>query len=202
MLKFIGRTAVVCAALAALAGGARADADDKAFASMPGYVDFAALDKIGEEAKVEVNLKSPMLGLVAKFAGHDDPELRDMLANLKLVRVRVYDLTPEIEKQFLSAGSETMSRLDKSGWERIVRVREDNERVDIYFKPSAQAEWIEGVLIIALDDEAAFVNIVGTIRPEDVGRIGDHFEIHGIDLDSDDGTKIKLQSKIKTRAGQ
>lgn len=176
-----------------------AHADDKAFTSLPGYVDFAALAKIGEDAKVEVNLKSPMLGLVSKFVGQDDPELRDMLAGLKLVRVRVYDLTPAIEKEFLAAGSETTTRLDKSGWERIVRVREDNERVDIYFKPSANAEWIEGVLIIAVDTEAAFVNIVGTIRPEDVGRIGEHFDIEGIDVGSDDDTRIKIESKKKTK---
>ena len=164
---------------------------------MPGYVDFAPLEKITQEAKVEVNLKSPMLGLVSKFMGQEDPELRAMLANLKLVRVRVYDLTPEIEKEFLAAGSETTKRLDKAGWERVVRVREDGDRVDVYFKPSAKAEWIEGVLIIAVDSEAAFVNIVGQIRPEDVGKIGEHFDIDGID--SGDGTRIKVESKTKTK---
>jgi hypothetical protein len=176
---------------------AEADADDKAFASMPGYVDFAPLDKITQEAKVEVNLKSPMLGLVSKFMGDEDAELRDVFANLKLVRVRVYDLTPEIEKEFLAAGSETTKRLDKEGWERIVRVREDGDRVDVYFKPSAKAEWIDGVLIIAVDEEAAFINIVGQIRPEDVGKIGAHFDIDGIN--SGDGTRIKVESKTKTK---
>jgi hypothetical protein len=188
---------VLCAAVAA-----HADADDeKSFASLPGYVDFAALARISEEAKVEVNLKSPMLGLVSKFVGHDDPELRDMLANLKLVRVRVYDLTPAVEKEFLAAGTETMNRLDKSGWERIVRVRENNERVDIYFKPSKNAEWIDGVLIIAVDNEAAFVNIVGTIRPEDVGRIGEHFDLDEIGVDSHGDSKIRVESKHKIKTG-
>ncbi len=199
MLKSIGRIALGLAAVLCMPAVALADADDKAFASMPGYVDFAALAKISEEAKVEVNLKSPMLGLVSKFVGYDDPELRDMLANLKLVRVRVYDLTPEIEKQFLAAGTETTNRLDKDGWERIVRVREDNERVDIYFKPSSNTEWIEGVLIIAVDTEAAFVNIVGQIRPEDVGRIGEHFDIDEFGVDSKGNTKIKVESKQKTK---
>jgi hypothetical protein len=191
-------TALALVAALSLAGPAPADIDDSAsFKSLPGYVDFAPLEKITQEAKVEVNLKSPMLGLVSKFVGHDDPELRDMLANLKLVRVRVYDLTPEIEKQFLSAGSETTTRLDKNGWERVVRVREDNERVDIYFKPSSKSEWIEGVLIIAVDEEAAFINIVGTIRPEDVARIGQHFDIGGIN--HSDGTRIRVESKQKTK---
>lgn len=202
MVNAMGRVALAVLAAALLASTAHADADDKAFASMPGYVDFAALAKIPDEAKVEVNLKSPMLGLVSKFVGHDDPDLRDMLANLKLVRVRVYDITPEIEKAFISAGSETTSRLDKNGWERIVRVRDDGERVDVYFKPSTKAEWIEGVLIIALDNEAAFINIVGQIRPEDVGRIGEHFDIDEFGVDAKGDTKIKVESKqkIKTRS--
>ncbi|MCI0452976.1 MAG: DUF4252 domain-containing protein [Candidatus Latescibacteria bacterium] len=189
--------ALALVAALSLAGAARAD--DNEFTALPGYVDFAPLARISEEAKVEVNLKGPMLGLVSKFVGHDDPELRDILANLKLVRVRVYDLTPEIEKEFLSAGTETTTRLDKSGWERIVRVREDNERVDIYFKPSKNAEWIDGVLIIALDNEAAFINIVGTIRPEDVGRISEHFDVG---VDDHGGAKIKIESKQKTKPGQ
>ena len=196
MQQRIRRAGLMAIAVLALAGTARADADDKSFEKLPGYVDFAPLEKITNEAKVEVNLKSPMLGLVSKMMGEGDPELRGIMANLKLVRVRVYDLTPEIAKQFLSAGSETTARLDKEGWERVVRVREDNERVDIYFKPSSKAEWIDGVLIIAVDEEAAFVNIVGQIRPEDVGRLSEHFDIDGIN--SSDGTRIKVESKIKT----
>lgn len=197
MLRTMGRAALAAAAAVCLALSAWAGDDDKAFASLPGYVDFSALDKITEEAKVEVNLKSPMLGLVSKVLGHEDPELRDMLANLKLIRVRVYDLTPQIEKEFLAAGTATTTRLDQSGWERIVRVREDNERVDIYFKPSSNVEWIDGVLIIAVDTEAAFVNIVGTIRPEHVSRIGAHFDIDDIDGD----TRIRVESKKKTHRG-
>lgn len=199
MWRCTRRIALACVTLVALAGGARAD--DKKFASMPGYVDFAPFDKIGDDAKVEVNLKGPMLGLLSKFAAYDDPELGDILSNLKLVRVRVYDLTPEIAKEFLSAGSATTTRLDKNGWERSVRVRDENERVDIYFKPSGNAEWIDGVLIIAVDEEATFVNIVGTIRPEDVSRLSEHFDIGDIEIDSDDGTKIKVESKSKARTG-
>ena len=196
MITILRRAALVVLAASLCAGGA-ARADDKSFTKHPGYVDFAALDKIGEEAKVEVNLKSPMLGLVSKFVGEEDPSLKDMLANLKLVRVRVYDLTPAVEKAFLTAGSETTTKLDKSGWERVVRVRDRNERVDIYFKPSAKADFIEGVLVIAVDDEAAFVNIVGEMRPEDVARIGDHFDIDDIDIDENGEAKIKVESKKK-----
>ncbi|HEX5133468.1 MAG TPA: DUF4252 domain-containing protein [Candidatus Krumholzibacteria bacterium] len=169
-------------------------AEDKeaALRTEPGYVDFTALDKLGQDAKVEVNLRNPMLGLVGKFIGEDDPELKSLIASLKLVRVRVYAVTPETITKLLAAGSDTAKHLDASGWERIVRVREDNQHVDVYFRPSKNAEWIDGVLVIAVgdDDEAAFVNIVGTIRPEDVAKIGDHLDIDGLD-------KIQVESKIR-----
>ena len=119
---------------APLAAGAQGkDGKDKeaALRSQPGYVDFSMLDKLGQDAKVEVNLRDPMLGLVGKFISEDDAELRDLIANLKLVRVRVYRITPETLERLLAVGSETAAKLDKDGWERIVRVRDDNEHVDV-----------------------------------------------------------------------
>lgn len=190
-------TVIIAAALlgaVTLPAGAQKKAapQDKeaALRAQPGYVDFSMLDKLGQEAKVEVNLRDPMLGLVGKFISEDDAELRDLIKSLKLVRVRVYNITRANMESLMALGSETAAKLDKDGWERIVRVRDEEDHVDVYFKPSGNAEWIDGVLVIAMgdDDEAAFVNIVGTIRPEDVAKIGDHFDVDGMD-------KIKIESK-------
>mgnify|MGYP005719244871 CR=1 FL=1 len=42
------------------------------------------------------------------------------------------------------------------------------------------------VLVVERDGEAVFVNIVGEIDPEDVGRLGHNWEIHGLeDFDFD-----------------
>lgn len=188
-MRRIMHSVFIAAALAAAAsvavGAAEKGTKDKeaAIRSQPGYVDLSVLDKLGQEAKIEVNLRDPMLSLVGKFIGEDDPELKDLIAGLKLVRVRVYTITPETVEKLLAVGSETSLRLDRDGWERIVRVRDEGEHVDVYFKPSSNTEWIEGVLVISVgeDNEAAFVNIVGTIRPEDVARIGDHLDIDGMD---------------------
>jgi hypothetical protein len=196
MLRNIRIMIVASLFMACAASMAAADKSSKdkeaALKSEPGYVDFSMLDRLGQEAKVEVNLRDPMLGLVSKFISEDDPELRDLIAGLKLVRVRVYDAAAAGMDKLLAAGSEATRQLDADGWERIVRVREDGEHVDVYFKPSKNAEWIEGVLVIALEagDEAAFVNIVGTIRPEDVARLGDHMDIDGLD-------RVRVEKKIR-----
>lgn len=189
---FIAAALVSAASFGAGAQDKSARDKEAAIRSQPGYVDFSMLDKLAQEPKVEVNLRDPMLGLVGKFIGEDDPELKRLISGLKLVRVRVYTVTPDTIERLLAAGSETSQRLDRDGWERIVRVRDEGEHVDVYFKPSSNTEWIEGVLVIAVgeDDEAAFVNIVGTIRPEDVARIGDHLDIDGMD-------KIRIEKKIR-----
>jgi hypothetical protein len=149
----------------------------------PGYIEFQAMEFFGSsDVKIEVNLNENMIKLVAKFLKGEDPELYDMMINLKLVRVEVYDLTREIADKFSTESSKTVKVLDDRDWERIVRVREDDERAYVYVKPSEDYEWIQGIVVLAMeDDEAVFVNIVGDIKPEDISRLGDHFGVEELD---------------------
>jgi hypothetical protein len=172
----------------ALAGPALALTDAE-IRKLPGYVDFDALKLFkGQEAKIEIYLKDPMLELVSKFVKSEDPELFEVLANLKLVRVQVYDVDRAMAQQVSEVSSTTAKELDAKGWERIVRVRDDEEHVDVYLKPSKDYEWLDGlvVMVVDSDDEAVFVNIVGKIHPDDISKLGQHFDIDELDIDSSD----------------
>jgi hypothetical protein len=150
----------------------------------PGYVDFDALEIFGDvEPKIEVYVREQMLALVAKFLENEDPELYDLLMKLKLVRVQVFDIDHDMAGKFENQSAKTVKVLDKEGWERVVRVREDDESVFVYIKPSENYEWIQGVVVLAMEDyeEAVFVNIVGDIKPEDVHRLGEHFDVEELD---------------------
>jgi hypothetical protein len=81
--------------------------------------------------------------------------------------------------------------LDAQGWERVVRIREEEDHVDIYFRLSTDADLIYGVAIMAAsDDETVLVNIVGDISVEDLGALARRFDIDElsdieIDVDTD-----------------
>lgn len=150
----------------------------------PGYVDFDALQIFDEDdAKVEVYLKQPMLNLMRKFVEQEDPELFDILGKLMLVRVQVFEATRELAAKWELESSKTIKVLDDKGWERVVRVREEDQHVYVYLKPSENYEWIQGIVVIAIEDyeEAVFVNIVGDIRPDDVQKLGEHFDVEELD---------------------
>ncbi|MEX0601036.1 MAG: DUF4252 domain-containing protein, partial [Rhodothermales bacterium] len=69
--------------------------------------------------------------------------------------------------------------LEAQGWETVVRVREEDQRVNVYMK--VRDDVIAGLVVMVLepDDEegAVFVNIVGDINPEQIGRIGRALDI-------------------------
>jgi hypothetical protein len=145
-----------------------------------GYLDLDGIDGwFEDEPWLEVNIRGALLRLVTEAARGEDPELTGILEKLKAIEVRGYPLTPA---QFDDIGQRTGSlarELEDRGWETVVRVREDEQRVNIFMMVEEDA--IAGLVVMVLepDDEegAVFVNIVGDINPEEIGRIGRQFNI-------------------------
>jgi hypothetical protein len=153
------------------------------YSKEPGYVDFESMRLFGEEeAIVEVYLHDALLGMVAAVSRSADPELSDMLAKLRLVRVQKFRLEDE-EKLGSVEGklAELARKLEQGGWMRAVRVREGEESVYVYLKMGDSL--LQGITVMAVEPgtSATFVNIVGEIDPEQVGRLGRKFDIHELD---------------------
>ncbi len=160
-----------------------ASAQEQALDREPGYLDFGNIEAwFGEEASVEVNVKGALLRLVAEASRGEDPDLATLLSRLKAVQVRVYNLTPEEAKSATLRARDLGKRLERTGWETVARVREEDEDVHMYVKSGART--IEGLMVMVLspgEQETVFVNIVGDIDPAEIGRIGRKFNIHPLD---------------------
>ena len=78
-----------------------------------------------------------------------------------------------------------------------VRVREEDEDVHIYMLPG-KGDNIDGlvVMVVTDDDEAVFINVVGTIDPVQIGRIGHSFRIDALeDIDWEKKTRRDRRSR-------
>lgn len=145
----------------------------------PGYVDFAVVEQwFDREARVEVNVKGALLKLVAEASEYEDPELARMLRKITAIQVRGYALDAGSFASIERQTSALARRLEGMGWETVARVREDDERVDVFIK--MRGDVIAGLTVLVVspgDDDTVFVNIVGDIDPEQIGRIGRKFNI-------------------------
>lgn len=148
----------------------------------PGFVDITQVESwFADEPTIEVNIRGALLNLVAEASRFEDPELADMLRRLVAIQVRGFDLSGD-RGDLLRRSGDLGKSLEAKGWETIVRVRDDGEHVQMYLLASGDV--IEGMVVLAVDeydDEAMFVNIVGEIRPDQIGRIGRKFNIGALD---------------------
>ena len=152
----------------------------------PGYIDFSSLglfDDPEPETSIEIYLKDPLLDLVAAATRFEDAELADMLEALYLIRVQAYqkaegqDLDTSYDYESIA---ERLKALTLPDWERVVQVRERDQRVQFYVRSEDEA--IVGLLVlVGSPREFVFINIVGLLDLAQVGRIGRKFDIAPLD---------------------
>jgi len=143
----------------------------------PGYVDFENIDIFKDiEKKVEVSIKGPLLRFVSKASAQEDPELSRLLDNLKLIKVDVFPMDKTTTSEVESIINRISKELESKNWERMVRVKDKEDHVEIYNQ--FIGDQLSGLVVMAVsDDEAVFVNIIGNIDPAQLGKLGDKFGI-------------------------
>jgi len=160
-----------------MAPAQQAQAQQAELASLPGYVDF---NEVGTwfdmPANVEVNLRGTLLDLIS--GSTDDPEFSRLMNGLQAIQARGYPMPNGTQDDVMARFQELSSRLESDGWERIVYIRDEEENLYIYVKPDGES--IAGLTVMMADPnerETMFVNIVGSIRPEEIGKIGRGLDI-------------------------
>lgn len=150
-----------------------------AWAAHPGFVDLSELEaRIDAKPKVSVTLGDWFLKAGGEALA-DEPELAAM-RKLESLQVRVY------ESADAALGDSMMALADElagAGWQSVVTVSEETERVRVLMKP--EGDNIAGltVLVHGSGGEAVLLNAYGEIRPQDLGRlISGISDIKGADL--------------------
>ena len=149
----------------------------------PGYVDFGDLAKFEKSTGVtEVILDEDLLSTLAQISTDEDPNVMAILKGLKLVKANVFKVTDANKSDLEERVKSIDSRLTGSNWKRIVKTRGDDEIANVYIKQNNNKQ-IVGLVVTSVEsgDEAAFVNIVGTIDLATIGRLGKQFDIPHLD---------------------
>jgi len=175
--------------LVALFVGAQVQAADNDVFNHPGYVDFSTLSGIGNvQPTVEISLKEPLLNMVTNLIRAEEKEAAEFISKLLRVTVHVFESDQINVDEVSESMVDIAADLDAAGWDRVVRVREDREHVDIYFRLSDDAAMIHGIAImVAEPGETVLVNIVGDISDSDITALGRRFNIDElVEIDKDD----------------
>ena len=154
-------------------------AQQKDYSNEPGYVDFGDLSGLDDgEAVTEVFIEENLLKMVAKLAKNEEPQISELINGLKLIKVNTYEITDNNEKMILKKMEDINKKLEGEKWQRIVRRRAKDENAYVYVKADGSDKFI-GLVVLAMDrpGEAAFVNIVGDIDLETIGKLTDKFDI-------------------------
>jgi hypothetical protein len=124
-----------------------------------------------------------LLGLVSSLSASEDPEAAELFKRLNGVRVNVFE-TDGMADGAVNLVKEVSASLGDHGWESVVTVNSNDEQVRVFMM--INDDQVEGITVMAVEDtEAVFVNVIGSINPEELGRVMENFDIeldgHGDD---------------------
>lgn len=147
-------------------------------AAEPGLLPLDELNLFPKDKlSAEVNIEGALLRLVAQASKRSDPDFSSLMAGLRSIKVRVFPLAGADADAVKTKISRAVRWLEDSGWQTMIKVREEGAETYIYLKE--QDGKIVGLTVLSFTpgEEAAVINIAGRIDPEQLGRLG-----QGLDL--------------------
>lgn len=150
------------------------------YSKYPGYFDFGNLSHfIKGDNVTEVNIDSHLLGMMSGSSDKSDDDFSQLIHGLKLIKVYSFDVKANEQKELLNKMNEMDKSLSSNNWDRIVKVKEPGEYTFVYIKPAENSKEISGLVVSTFEKngEATFVNIVGSINMNAIGKLSHKFNI-------------------------
>jgi hypothetical protein len=138
-----------------------------------GYVDLSGVDTwFDSEAATEVDIRGPLVDLVAEAARSSDPAFAGIMGNVTAIQVRGYPLPADRTDDIRTRTQQLASSLEESGWTRVIFVREQDEEVSIYLREADGR--VAGLTLLSTKpgDKSVVVNIVGSLSPDQIAALG------------------------------
>jgi hypothetical protein len=160
------------------------------------------LDRLAAKASdvVDVSLDGALLQLAGRFLSEKDPDeanVKRMIGGLKGVYVKSFEFEDRDEYKE-SDVEELRAQLRPPLWTRIIgtKSKRNGDNSEVYLK--TEAGQISGLAIIVTEPkELTIVNIIGSIRPEDIRDLGGHLGIPKLDIVPGKDKKDKDKDKDK-----
>jgi hypothetical protein len=133
----------------------------------------------GAAETVEVNLNAALLSIAARITEGQDAEVSQLIKGLQQVQVRVFKGGEKTSESVLAQVEAVRAKLNGMGWQKAVSVRDaKGDNVDVHVNLRGD-ESIEGLVVTVLSGkgEIVLVNIVGSIRPEQLSKLGTRMNI-------------------------
>ena len=142
-----------------------------------------------EPAKLETALKLKLgpgllswAKLVCNWADVED-DVRECVAEIQDVEVAVYEIHGPRSVQPIRASEPVRERLERAGWEMVVKVREEEELCWVFYRP--EGSLINEFYIIAMNDKLVLAKVQGRFDP----MVAEVLEDHDLDINGLAGTE-------------
>ena len=155
-------------------------AEKSSWEKHPGFVDGDAfVQLVGEDAvTIEVSLYGSLLTAILKI----DPELESMAGGLESIHAVIVEVEDgELAAKLLDLMRKTERDLIGKGWQRLVRIKEDGGEVKVLVLNDDESILGLAVLVAGDDHEFVFANIAGTINLAAIAKLGEKYDIPGLD---------------------
>lgn len=150
----------------------------------------------------EIYLKGPLLKAMSSGFAKEDPDTGKMVGGLEAVTTIIVELKASQLEQARQLVSATSKRLLAQGWEVLARVKDKDSNITVLTRSNDAKGFFQGLQVFVLDGEGdskdedtrydlVFANIAGPISFSDIARIGEQFDIPGIEdaVDAIPGTQ-------------
>ncbi|NOZ60315.1 MAG: DUF4252 domain-containing protein [Calditrichaeota bacterium] len=152
------------------------------YEKMPGYVDLKGIEEFkNADETVEVFITKRLLKLVASFSTGQDSSLANLIKNLALIRVEKFNIPAKKIEKVKKLIEKTSKKLKSQNWESTLKARKKDKVTEIFLKEEKGK--VAGLLIMSVDNsgKAVFVNIVGNIDLDQLGKLSQKFNIPKLD---------------------